>query len=119
MREEKRLLPCPACGSENLCIRCNPIHKNWNAMSAIACSDCYMQGPPVVEDEAAIKAWNALPRTLSWTQEPPTKPGWYWARFSDKTGKPRLLEIQEYNLKTAQRITEWEWAGPIPQPREK
>lgn len=56
--------------------------------------------------------------TLYWSKEPPKVAGWYWARFSDKTGKPRLLEIQEYNIRTAQRITEWEWAGPITEPRE-
>lgn len=55
---------------------------------------------------------------LYWSKEPPKVAGWYWTRFSDKTGRPRLLEIQEYDLKTAQGITEWEWAGPIPEPQE-
>lgn len=68
-----------------------------------------------VNDDAAIRSWNRMPRVLRWTKEPPTKPGWYWVRFDKE--EIRMLEIRRSELKTIQKFTEWEWAGPIPEPK--
>lgn len=111
------LLPCPFCGGENLI---EPTHSTARAFGfcSVGCLDCGVQGPRGTDESRAIHGWNSLPRVLRWSKEPPKVAGRYWTRFSDKTGKPRFLEIQEYDLKTAQGITEWEWAGPIPEPME-
>lgn len=54
--------PCPGCGEENPVLRVVVPHKGWNAMSAVCCPRCYMQGPVAVGDEEAIRIWNAMPR---------------------------------------------------------
>lgn len=51
---------------------------------------------------------------LTWTEEPPKVPGWYWFRSSDT--KPMILSITLPVKWKAE--PDDEWAGPIPEPRE-
>ena len=39
-----------------------------------------MIGPKSESRGVAFFEWNALPRPLRWTKEPPTEPGLYWYR---------------------------------------
>ena len=70
---------------------------------------------------------------LKWTNEPPTKEGWYWLRELDKTASPKMVLVQQekdglymigpweltrWALKVLEILGEWEWAGPIPEPVE-
>lgn len=68
------LKPCPACGSDAIITGCGGVRaicKNW---------DCQMTGPRKMDRDDAAAAWNALPRHLRWTKEPPTDPGWYFCQ---------------------------------------
>lgn len=112
----EKIMPCPFCGSENLGIRVNPVEKSWNAMSAVACKDCYAQGPTVPGDDAAIKSWNRMPRVLRWTKEPPAKPGWYWRHVPPAFGI--VIEYVDPEKWEGVPIGAW-WAGPVPEPEEE
>lgn len=56
--------------------------------------------------------WNALPRSLAWTDEPPKVPGWYWYKTSSHLGITKFPELCDRTREG------WQWAGPIPEPRE-
>lgn len=115
---EEKMLPCPVCGGTDL----KDPTDEWLAEADshwVTCYDCGCCGPCEESSEIAVYSWNSMPRahTLCWTKEPPKEPGWYWVRFDGN--EVRMLEIRRDWLKTVQKITEWEWAGPIPEPREK
>lgn len=55
-----------------------------------------------------------MPEELTWTDEPPKVPGWYWCRDENDKENARIIFP---NI----RKTKWrdkQWAGPIPEPRE-
>lgn len=114
---ELKPLPCPACGSQN----CNfGLVENYTLgydEHFIECWCCDMQGPYCDTEEAAIAAWNALPRALTWTTEPPTVPGWYWARPDN--AHPSADQLIVYYIDPS-CVPDWmvQWAGPITPPRE-
>ena len=122
MPEELTLLPCPACGASNVVMRVDTRAYGF-------CHACGMCGPcaPKVDAEYAVKQWNALPRALEWTDEPPKVPGWYW--FKDEYGI-RIAWIKHDSRKINELyaviggVGNWmstlhgQWAGPIPEPRE-
>ena len=112
MREEK-LLPCPSCGSD----RAELTENSAQTMTYVWCPNCRMQGPAYfngnLERVAAIAAWNALPRALRWTKEPPTTPGWYWHHMPPAFG----TVIEYVDTETWERTPSAEWAGPIPEPK--
>lgn len=72
--------------------------------------------------------------SLVWTKEPPTEPGWYWARTKQEyprvamvyvDGAAPFLEMKaslEWGGSPSSHIGRpyhvWQWAGPIPQPTE-
>ena len=108
------ILPCPACAKD----RADPAHRHHGQYSVI-CPDCYMLGPSCGTQQAAIAAWNAMPRALRWTHEPPKVAGWYWMR---QQGESFDL-IQHYNqadidggFDNERRLKQW--AGPIAPPVE-
>jgi hypothetical protein len=63
---------------------------------------------------------------MSWTNERPTKPGFYWWRFDEETPEPEIVEI---STKDAPKPASWhvrfrdrenllglvhgEWQGPL------
>ena len=65
--------------------------------------------------------------TMTWTQQMPTVPGWYWNRdMHDKSDEPECVHVRDCAGKLAignSYIAGWkslweryEWAGPIPVP---
>ena len=85
MSEELTLLPCPACGHPAGIAR-----ANGTGCAFVMCQHvkCAFSGPIKTTSEAAVAAWNALPRALEWTDEPPKVPGWYW--FTSKPPTRRI-----------------------------
>nr|DAW47894.1 MAG TPA: restriction alleviation protein [Caudoviricetes sp.] len=111
MSEELTLLPCPACGAYDVVMRVDTRAYGF-------CPACGMCGlcAPNVNAEYAIRQWNALPRALEWTDEPPKVPGWYWYRHNPSRTLGMInvdVEPIEYESLPGQ------WAGPIPEPRER
>ena len=100
--------PCPACGSEAVITGCGGLRaicKNW---------DCQMTGPRKMDRDNAAAVWNALPRPLRWTNEPPTEAGWYWFR---NLSKPQIVHTS--GIKNRKPHPADEWAGPIQEPEEE
>ena len=101
-------LPCPVCGGR--------AWANYEpTIIRIYCPCCYIVGPKKDTIEEARAAWNTLPRSLAWTDEPPKVPGWYWCRDENDKENARIIFP---NI----RKTKWrdkQWAGPIPEPKEQ
>lgn len=106
MPEELTLLPlpCPACGRRAW------VHYDPTTIR-IYCPCCDILGPKKDTIEEARAAWNALPRSLAWTDEPKV-PGWYWYKTSSHLGITKFPELCDRTREG------WQWAGPIPEPRE-
>ena len=124
MSEELTLLPCPACGAQVKLTggdSWHNLHEFWIACKNRECGCCRVGD--TVRDEC-IKRWNALPRALTWTDEPPKVPGDYWLRYKS-AGKMAwspthiipVLGVMN-NCSIPEEWTVVEWAGPIPEPRE-
>jgi hypothetical protein len=107
MSEELTLLPCQACGASDVVMRVDTRAYGF-------CPACGMCGPcaPKVDVEYAVKQWNALPRALEWADNPPQVPGWYWYKTSSHLGITKFPELCDRTREG------WQWAGPIPEPRE-
>lgn len=114
MPEELTLLPCPACGGKADIIdsfeRDNKGHVaiGWSAYCTRGCLTTSEHG----SREKAAASWNALPRALTWTDEPPKVPGWYWYKTSSHLGITKFPELCDRTREG------WQWAGPIPEPVE-
>lgn len=119
MSEELTLLPlpCPACGHPAGIAR-----ANGTGCAFVMCQHvkCAFSGPIKTTSEAAIAAWNALPRALTWTNEPPKVPGWYWNRDTRHPNEAGFLLVSNSRIEQLQRMSKptEQWAGPIPEPRE-
>lgn len=119
---ELKPLPCPACGSENIHV------ASTRAMYVIACYDCSMAGPCSDAQEAAIPAWNSLPRALTWTTEPPKVEGFYWWKCEQEQPDAPLMVHADFFEGEFHYMFIYEdgpcfhecdkchWAGPIPIP---
>lgn len=118
------ILPCPnpKCGSKFVMTDTSP-----SGADIVKCCTCFMHGPYSDTEESAIAAWNALPRALTWTHEPPVVAGevylakgmnlivflvatvedngTLYAQLPDSTDKCPLSDFVE-------------WAGPIALPVE-
>lgn len=124
MSEELTLLPCPLCQAK--------AHVEYhNGYLRVICegeAGCpfRMGGKRFVFPDECCDWWNALPRALTWTDEPPKVPGWYW--FKDEYGI-RIAWIKHDSRKMNELyaviggVGNWmstlhgQWAGPIPEPR--
>lgn len=77
MSEELTLLPCPACGEEADIF--DSFERDGNGHVAIGWSAYCTRGCLATSErgsrEEAAALWNALPRALTWTDEPPKVPG--------------------------------------------
>lgn len=125
MSEELTLLPCPACGEEadifDSFERDGKGHVaiGWSAYCTRGCLTTSEHG----SREKAAASWNNLPRALTWTDEPPKVPGYYWCRYKG-SGKdtwsptyiPACADHTKYTILFKSKDVEW--AGPIPEPRE-
>lgn len=110
MSEELTLLPCPLCQARAH-VECH------NGKFRVICkgeSGCpfRMGGKRFVFPDECYDWWNALPRTLEWTDEPPKVPGWYWYKTSSHLGITKFPELCDRTREG------WQWAGPIPEPVE-
>lgn len=113
MSEGLTLLPCPLCQARAH-VECH------NGKFRVICkgeSGCpfRMGGKWFVFPDECYDWWNALPRALEWTDEPPKVPGWYWYRHKPSRTIAMInvdVEPIEYESLPGQ------WAGPIPEPRE-
>ena len=110
MPEELTLLPCPLCQARAH-VECH------NGKFRVICkgeSGCpfRMGGKWFVFPDECYDWWNAFPRTLEWTDEPPKVPGWYWYKTSSHLGITKSPELCDRTREG------WQWAGPIPEPRE-
>lgn len=109
----EKLKPCPACGTPGDTLEVYPVKDGFYQ---VGCWDCFMRGTRLLSPDKAIKAWNALPRRLRWTKEPPKDPGWYWIRDYGK--RIHIVDVgcdmTEYEPQPHR-----EWAGPIPEPEEQ
>ena len=59
MQCNPKIKPCPACGNQG---RLVGISNHVGNFDTIACYGCNMQGPDTDGEDAAINAWNNLPR---------------------------------------------------------
>ena len=117
MPAELKLKPCPWCGApaERRIGDTGPAnaYRKWVECTACPCRTS-VHLTEDADDRPADEEWNALPRALVWTTEPPADSGWYW--FRDKGGEPRILgiglDLTQFDTLPAQ------WAGPIPAPQE-
>lgn len=116
MPEELTLLPCPACGASDVVMRVDTRAYGF-------CPACGMCGPcaPKVNVEYAVRQWNALPRSLAWTDEPQLG-AWNWWRDEDSR-IPRYV-YQDGTVDIAMQIDRvsyqdlgGQWC-PIPEPVE-
>ena len=118
---ELKPLPCPnpKCGSvDKFCM-------NHVVLTDEYCITCKwgVQGPHAETPAAAIAEFNALPRSLRWTHEPPNVAGWYWYSMG-KGHAVCLLVCADGKAKlgkdhfTDAELLGGEWAGPIAPPIE-
>ena len=117
MSEELTLLGGSFTGSE-LWVACGNMRK------------CRMAGPSRKTVAEAVAAWNAMPRDLTWTDEPPKEVGNYWWRW-DAGSKHWIYNVRliptihglityDHSAYDAEHVEDigGQWAGPIPEPRE-
>lgn len=119
------ILPCPACGGTDTANVADEVDDvTFELFHFVQCESCGMRGRrEYAHESAAIAAWNAMPRALTWTHEPPKVAGWYW--FSIGKGHAVcLLVCADGKAKLAKdHFTDadmlgGEWAGPIAPPVE-
>ena len=86
----------------------------------VRCPSCGMQGPWKRDSaKEAIAAWNALPRALPWTDEPPKVAGVYLIRSifdGEQQGDVGVITVKtpfDYD-----KSHFMQFAGPIPAPIE-
>ena len=132
-------------GSHVLCIDCQmqgPIACSQREADATTIEDLREMIEPTGFESAAITSWNSLPRrpdyndvdcagcperrrsALTWGEEPPKVPGWYWWRWAKYQGwmclavrDGLIVEHPRKVLRHAQDIG-GQWAGPIAPPLE-
>lgn len=126
MSEE--IKPCPRCGSMNIIL-----HSGFFAgqlLFFVECADdtCSHHGGGMLSEKEAIADWNALPRALAWTTEPPKTPGNYWWICEQKQpDQPQIVNvvitednsISFFHCSQGRFLHECEkcqWAGPIDMP---
>jgi len=85
---------------------------------------CEQRSPKKVRQAHAniVKAVNGKAKPgshLSWSTEMPTVPGWYFCRYKSFTEVWKVEQnlIDENAFKHDEKGTEW--AGPIPEPKDK
>lgn len=114
------ILPCPECGDDECLIVIQELpSEEWS----VHCG-CGHAGRYCATEEESIKAHNALPRALQWTNEPPKAIGWYFRRFwrgwiKNRWDTPDIIYVDNEHIKRGVRkIGGTQWAGPIAPPVE-
>ena len=116
MPEELNMFPCPLCKGKAVFIakQINNLGR-VSVIWSVECTKCGLPTNGYRTQRQALEAWNSLPRMLVWTKEAPTEPGWYWCRYY---GKCIHIVNVGVDLSEYQKISDVEWAGPIPELRE-
>lgn len=120
----QELKPCPACNggeSELLTYVMDDHSARIQVMCICGCSGGYKK-----TEAEAVTAWNALPRALVWTTEPPAFGEWNWWRLGlNDENRPycRYVYTDGTIDNTMIGRINWQdiggqWAGPIPAPQE-
>lgn len=105
------ILPCPFCG--------NTSPRTTAKIDGVWCDkeEC-----PNRQNTYAVDVWNALPRALRWTHEPPKVEGWYWCSDDEESDVYPIISyydewaIKEVLSKINDGKTRFKWAGPIAPP---
>lgn len=123
MFEELTLLPCPACGEEADIF--DSFERDGKGHVAIGWSAYCTRGCLTTSEhdsrEKAATSWNALPRALEWTTEPPKVPGMYWNRSKNYPNEACIIRVSKYRIEQLAQMgcsPNEQWAGPIPEPHE-
>lgn len=128
MSEGLTLLPCPACCGKADII--DSFERDGNGHVVIGWSAYCTRGCLTTSEhgsrEQAIAGWNALPRALEWTSDPPKVPGCYLGRK-----KNEHISMVMYCFCRESKLGFWdgkkfctfeqnetEYFGPIPEPRD-
>lgn len=114
------LIPCPDCGESGFTVFIQELSGEWRGHCGCGHATRYCK-----TREAAISAWNSLPRALRWTHEPPKMAGWYWWRTS-KGQNVNTIHIWSrsgvlgyyFDTEFITALDRGEWAGPIVPPIE-
>lgn len=130
MPEELTLLPCYKCGGTARYCHYDKYPKGLEPVIIdgetvieghvwhfVNCEKCREQraGLYPINSKEAITEWNSIPRALTWTNEPPKVPGWYWYRHNPS----RTLGMINVDVDpTEYESLPGQWAGPIPEPCE-
>lgn len=140
MLEELNLLPCPALrcqgeakfmafpGEVAISVKCMSCGLG---IGAVVCTDCDAPHRDMLMRAAAI--WNALPRTPTWTTEPPKVAGHYWwvcDKYTATGPQVACIKVGTNHMAsglhmrfidcgpTYHHCDKCRWAGPIPMPKE-
>ena len=109
------LKPCPWCGApaERRIGDTGPTnaYRKWVECTVCTCRTS-VHLTEDADDRPADDAWNALPRALVWTTDPPRESGAYWHKNCLGI---RIINLSRPNIP---KIDGWFWAGPIPTPQE-
>lgn len=135
---ELKPLPCPHCGITSEMLVLEPCGTDEYSVQCRCCGMCGPVGCPGEYDrhngdavgkaevearENAIEAWNALPRALPWTDDPPTVAGDCYVRTrpdaKEPWDKPFVVFFSEGYLKELKSSQLMQFAGPIPAPVEE
>lgn len=118
------LLSCPACGCDG------PVYSHGKYGYCLQCLNCNMCAPVHKMQDLAADAWNALPRALTWTKEPPKAGGYYYAESYDRTQTLFTSVVEVFRLnkelfaifpgnEVERPLDDFlRWAGPISMPKE-
>jgi len=110
------ILPCPnpKCRSKFVMTDTSP-----SGADIVTCCTCFMHGPYCDTEESAIAAWNALPRTPEWQEQPKVNE---WNRWTDGTCNNVTFIRQDGTGVVSGCVMHWKEIGdrwfPIPTPED-
>ena len=116
-----KILPCPTkgcTGTGKWQVRVGSIYFQ------MSCDVCGLSTGYCVSQEAALEAWNAIPRDVVFSSDTPTVPGWYWCTDVARTeGYPIVSHYDAWAIECVlPRLNDGEvrflWAGPLRMPKE-
>lgn len=118
MNEQMKPCPNPECGGDAACLKSERFY-----LCGCTNANCVACGPSASSAQSAVAAWNALPRALVWTTEPPQLSAWNWWRL-DAEERPVCRYVYSdgtIDNKIIGRIACQDIGGqwcPIPEPQE-
>lgn len=125
MSEEIKLLPCPACNDEASILE-NVIDNPWGGditVYSVQCIRCGLLTGQYGYKRQVLEHWNAIPRVLRWTNEPPNVPGRYWNRDARHPEEVDIIRVTASKIEQLHKLKLYypneQWAGPIPEPKEE